>query len=533
MGDNVRDKVKGILDKGKQKWKALAKRTKIALCAVLGVAVLAIAVVLIIQATRPYVTLFTGLNSTDMADVVTYFSENGITDYRISGEDTILVPESQEPQLRAALLMSDYPTSGFSYSTYLDNVGSLTTESEREQLALMEAQDRLAATIRCLDGVQNAVVDIEPAVDNTYVLDSTDARPASASVMVTMRGGQMLSDNMVAAIQTLLRTSIQGLEIENIGIVDSLGNAYTAGTIDGVEDASQLKLRLEEQQNNLTRTNIMQILVPLFGEENVKVSVRTTVNVDRSVTDATDYSMEEGAEGNRGLVASESYDNGIVRGDNGGAGGVAGTTTNADLNTYVTQEIQPDGTEEAITTSGATDYLYDQENTQTEHNSGVITDMMVAVTINASAVGNVNINSLVSHVARAAGISPDLEDDKISILTEPFYTENLPPVEIPGIPDLVLYAALGGLGVFLLLLLVILLIRRRRRRRRAAEEAAARPIVEMAAPPPSSGEGADIMSVDTEKSMELRKEVRKFAESSPEIAAQMVRNWLRDGGDQS
>ena len=25
---------------------------------------------------------------------------------------------------------------------------------------------------------------------------------------------------------------------------------------------------------------------------------------------------------------------------------------------------------------------------------------------------------------------------------------------------------------------------------------------------------------------------RKFAEESPEIAAQMVRSWLRDGGDQ-
>lgn len=529
----MREKIKGILDKGRQKWKALAKRTKIALGAVLGVAVLAIVIVLIVRATRPYVTLFTGLNSTDMAGVVSYFSENGITDYQVSGDDTILVPEDQEPQLRAALLMSDYPASGFSYSTYLDNVGSLTTESEREQLALMEAQDRMAATIRCLDGVQDAVVDIEPAADNTYVLDSTDARPASASVMVTMRDGQMLSDNMVSAIQTLLRTSVQGLQIENIGIVDSLGNAYTAGTIDGVEDASQLKLRLEEQQNNLTRTNIMQILVPLFGEENVRVSVRTTVDVDRSVTDATDYSMEEGAEGNRGLVANESYDNGIVRGDNGAAGGVAGTSSNADLNTYVTQEIQPDGTEEAVTASGETNYVYDQENTQTEHNAGVITDMMVAVTINASAVGDVNVSSLISHVARAAGIDPDLERDKISILTEPFYTESLPPVEIPGIPDWVLYAALGGLGVFLLLLFLILLIRRRRRRRRAAREmAAGQPVMEAAAPAPKA-EGADIMSVDTEKSMELRKEVRKFAESSPEIAAQMVRNWLRDGGEQS
>ena len=39
--------------------------------------------------------------------------------------------------------------------------------------------------------------------------------------------------------------------------------------------------------------------------------------------------------------------------------------------------------------------------------------------------------------------------------------------------------------------------------------------------------GADIMEVNTEKSMELRKMVRQFAQNNPEIAAQMVRAWLK------
>ena len=35
--------------------------------------------------------------------------------------------------------------------------------------------------------------------------------------------------------------------------------------------------------------------------------------------------------------------------------------------------------------------------------------------------------------------------------------------------------------------------------------------------------------VITEKSMELRKDIRQFANDNPEIAAQMVRGWLRGG----
>ena len=39
------------------------------------------------------------------------------------------------------------------------------------------------------------------------------------------------------------------------------------------------------------------------------------------------------------------------------------------------------------------------------------------------------------------------------------------------------------------------------------------------------------MEVNTEKSMELRKMVRQFAQNNPEIAAQMVKTWLKGESD--
>ena len=39
--------------------------------------------------------------------------------------------------------------------------------------------------------------------------------------------------------------------------------------------------------------------------------------------------------------------------------------------------------------------------------------------------------------------------------------------------------------------------------------------------------GANVMSIQTERSVELRQEIRKFAEENPEIAAQMVKAWLK------
>jgi flagellar M-ring protein FliF len=37
------------------------------------------------------------------------------------------------------------------------------------------------------------------------------------------------------------------------------------------------------------------------------------------------------------------------------------------------------------------------------------------------------------------------------------------------------------------------------------------------------------MNMQTERSMQLRQEIREFVEENPEIAAQMIKNWLRGG----
>ena len=132
---------------------------------------------------------------------------------------------------------------------------------------------------------------------------------------------------------------------------------------------------------------------------------------------------------------------------------------------------------------------------------------------------------------RAAGISSADQQDKISILVAPFYEEQDTQV-IPtpaNVPQWVLYAAIGGGALFLVLMLLMLLIHRIRAKKRGSVAQAAAPVsmpqpVEAAVP-----QQADILEMQTEKSMELRQDVRKFAEENPEIAAQMVKNWLREG----
>lgn len=501
------------------------------------VAVLVLLVVIIaILSNRPYATLFTGLNQTELNEIVTYLSDNGITDYRIEGNDTVLVPEAQVYQLKADLAMESYPTSGYGYELYLNNVGSLTTESERIQLQLYDLQENLAATIRCFDNVEDATVNLTPGSDNTYILDSSNIIEAAASVTVTMREGTMLTDQQAQAIRNLVSGAVQNLSVESVNIQDTMGNTYTTGdTLTNIQDVSDLKLRLEEQVNNRVRTQVLQALVPLYGEENVRVSVNSVVDVDRRYTDSTNYSQEEGDTDGRGIIGTEIWNDEVVRGTEDTVGGVVGTETNSDINTYVNEQLTPDGTESVISSSGERDYLVDETNQQVEHLAGTVSDLMVSVTINQTTAGEENIADLTTHVARAAGITAQDQADKISILVQPFYEPPTAPIPVPeGVRMWVIYAALGGLALFVVLLVIILLVLRRRRKKRQkqlAEELAAAQAANMALTPEQPREGAVLMEMSTEKSMELRKDVRKFAEENPEIAAQMVKSWLREGGD--
>lgn len=527
----VQEKVKEYFGKGKAWWKKTAKKTKIMLAASLLAVLAVIGIVIAVMANQPYEVLFTGLTQDEMSEIITYISDNGVTDYRIEGQDTILVPEAQEAQVKADLIVQGYPNTGYGYSTYLDKVGALTTESERDTLFLLSLQDEIASVVRCFDGVYDARVTITPQEDNTYILDSSKISEASAAVFAVMEEGKTLTDEQVAGIRNYVSRSVKGLTIENIAITDSYGNTYSSdgSGLSDVQDVSQLKMQLEEKVNNNVRTHIMQVLLPIFGEDNVKISVNSVVDVDRRVVESTNYSTEDwaadGSTNGEGIVGSVVYDDTVVRGDAEGDGGTAGTASNSDLNQYVEDELQTNGDEKMVESSGQKDYLVDQENQQVEHVAGTVSDIMVSVTINETAAQKVDLTELYGHIGRAAGISSDMQQDKISVLVAPFYEPETAPAAVPELKsDWMLYAAAGTAVLFLLLLVIILLVFRRHSRRKKVAEGI--PDMPPVVPAPS---GADIMEMNTQKSMELRKEVRRFAETNPEIAAQMVKNWLKEG----
>ena len=68
----MQEKIKGYLGKVAGWWKAAGKKVKLFLIAGLIAVVAVVAVVLAMQMNQPYTTLFTGLNQTELNEIVSY-----------------------------------------------------------------------------------------------------------------------------------------------------------------------------------------------------------------------------------------------------------------------------------------------------------------------------------------------------------------------------------------------------------------------------------------------------------------------------
>ena len=536
------EKIKKLWEAVKTRLKKVSKKAYI----IIGVVVVVLAAALTFALNnKPYSVLFTGVSPSEASSILSFLEGQGITDYKVENNDTILVPKGKEGALKARLVMEGYPQAGYAYSTYYDHVGSLSTESERNNAYLLFLQESISNVIRNFDNVKDAKVFITRGEDRGYVLDSGNVVDATAAVQVTMNGAAKLSNQQAEAIRNLVSHAVQGLKIGSVIITDTMGNTYTATDENSNSDSSALKLRLEEEYQNKIRLAVLQTLTPFFGEDNVRVSVNCQVEVSQRTVNSRDVQLPEwaqdGSTDGKGIIGSRIYDYYVGRPNEDGVGGVVGTTTNSDLPEYVEKKTDTDGTEVEISGSGQTDYDNPWTETSVIYTAGYLKDCTVAVSVNADAAGSMDADTIRTHVARAAGIVGTVDPatgkenlaDKISVVTMKFYSPEviLPNTGIP-VPMWMIYAAAGGLLLFLILLIVILRIRKKRKKKAEKDKEVDELLAAAGFPQAAAtAEGADVMALQTEKSMELRKEVRQFASDNPELAAQLIRGWMRGGDD--
>lgn len=420
------------------------------------------------------------------------------------------------------LAQAGYPKTGINYDLFTENIDFMTTDYEKRQFEVFQLQERLQSSIETIEGVSSAIVTINMP-EGKYFAWETDKTESTASVKINLRKGFSLSASQANGIIQLLVKSIEGLKEENVAIIDTDGNSLKVSDEMLQTNTIKLKLEIEKEFEKETERDVTEFLSKIYGQENVNVSAKCTINFDKKISEILQYLPDE--ETNLG-VPGETRSEREIKGPGETTGGVAGVETNAELPTYPGVVVSGDNI--YFKDFNTINYLVSQLKEQIEHNPGKIDKLTVAVVINKASIRTEELEEVKSLIAFSAGIGK--EDIALSNMV--FYDPKTPsiPVIAPetGIEGIqfenILFYGGVGLSALAIILIIILILKNKKKKKQLKVKEAA--ISEES----SEYSWADIqegIKVQETQEQAIKKQLKDFTITNPEIAAQLIRTWLK------
>ncbi len=173
----------------------------------------------------------------------------------------IALPE-ENADIGDAILMTD---SGFGVSQRLEN--------ERIKHG---REIQLARAIEKIDGIERATVLLAIPKDNVFAREKS--RP-SAAVVVTLKKGAYLSPENVSSIRFMVASSVHNLLSKDVSVTDQMGRLLSSERAEGSEsNALQRQFEMHTMREAQYRDKLDTILAPMLGVGNYSAEVDVTLD---------------------------------------------------------------------------------------------------------------------------------------------------------------------------------------------------------------------------------------------------------------
>ena len=117
--NDVKEKARAFLSKTGERLKKVSKKVWLVIAAVL-VALIVVAAIALTLNKQDYAVLVTQVSDDEASKILTFLSEQGVTNYRVEDGNTVMVPAGQEAALKARILMANLNQTGNYYMVLLD-----------------------------------------------------------------------------------------------------------------------------------------------------------------------------------------------------------------------------------------------------------------------------------------------------------------------------------------------------------------------------------------------------------------------------
>ncbi|MDE5577265.1 MAG: flagellar M-ring protein FliF [Oscillospiraceae bacterium] len=538
----MKDQAEKLVKSFTQFWEAQDKKRRFAYVAIIICIILAAVIITAILNKKDYVVLYEGLETQEASEMVSLIEGMGY-EARLSNGN-IAVLKGTENTIAIQLAQQEYPKSGKNYNKVTTNSGMFKTEREQKLNERIDIQDRLGAIISSMECIRSADVTLTDPELQDVVVPSL-RQPPTAAVYVNLDGVERLTNKQIIGITHIVKLSWPGLTDENIMIVDGNGIPQIANALDDYDLVLEETRRLAFKTNleNTIKNKILDLMVPIYGEDGVSVAVNMVLDFDPKVTETVDYRPEDNT--NTGVLQHADASNA-----SGGAtvdGGIVGLEGNAD-DTYPTGDTNGNGlwNEESVSNT----YLVDTYKEQVEKAGYDIEGLSISVVVYRDYLSEPEKLDLVRLVGNAGTVNPEVLEDVVTVTNFSRWDAIGPELDIEpkflfGLTfnQLILVGAIVLILILVILIIMAVLSSNAKKKRKAFEKQ----IIETSGLVTDGGEPVDTFTfseagepvevpsltddqIET-KEVVIRREISDFAKYSPEIVAQLLKNWMKEEDD--
>ena len=335
---------------------------------------LAIAVFVIMWANQPDFRYLTKLPTEQLIKTMDFLDANEV-DYR-QENNTISVPSEEYQNVRLLLAregLTDEPSEGS--EILMQDMGfGVSQRLERERLKHSREQ-QLSRTIEELQTISRARVLLAIPRDNVFA--KREKNP-SATVVLTLRKGRLLSEEEVDSVVDIVASAVQGLDPNRVTVTDQNGRLLNSGSQDSVSSRSRKEFEIEQKREKEYMDKIDSILIPVVGLGNYTAQV--DVAMDFTNTEETQRRYNSDLPALRSEMKVEDNTLG------GALGGIPGALTNQPpLDSNIPENATGGNAQKAMPSrkhlESTKNYELDEAVSYTKQQTGIIRRISVSVAL--------------------------------------------------------------------------------------------------------------------------------------------------------
>jgi flagellar M-ring protein FliF len=442
--------------------------------------------------------LYGGLQSEDAARIVDELRSENIRYGLRDGGSTILVPRRDVYDVRLKLASMGIPRQGsVGYEIFDQNTLGMTDFVQRlnYQRAL---EGELTRTLEQLAEVERARIHVVMPEPSLFL---EEARRPSASVVLSVVRGRQLGAHEVQGVRHLVASSVEGLQPEDVTIVDASGNILTRETGEGGGAVSGDRLELKRSVESYLSSKARAMLEGVLGPQNALVQVDVDLDFDRVERTIETYDSENP------VVRSEE------RSQTGGQDGSQGqsTVTNYEISRTVQKVVGGVANVKQLSVAVLVDGIYDEE-------AGADGETVRVYRPRPAE----ELERLAAIIENAVGALPS-RGDRVTVENFAFdrrlLEQEAEERSQQERTQLIMQVA-NKVGVGLLVILLLILARGFAREVRRI----------LVSPPATPEETAELTGVETDEyaALQKRSQILTLAQEDPQKMAQLVRAWMAD-----